>query len=310
MKKNLTRRDVLKTGAVGGAAVALGCGMCAPIPAQGPKGSASLPKSTAADVSRVVLIRDEKVLDAEGNVSAPVIAAMLDQGVTALLGETDADKAWARLLKPGDVLGIKSNWWKFLRTPPELEDAIRTRALKVGIKPEDIAVDDQSAFEHPVFKRATALVNARPLRTHHWSGIGSCMKNYITFEPFLSRSRWHDDSCANLAGLWEMPLVKGKTRLCIQVVLTPLFHGKGPSHFQAEYTWDYKGLLLGQDPVAVDATAVRLLEAKRQDYFKQEMPFYVPPKHVQVAASKYGLGIADPARIELVKLGWGEGALI
>ncbi len=308
MKKTLTRRDVLKTGAVGGAAMALGCGTCAPIPTPGPKGSASLPKATGAETSRVVLVRDEKVLDADGNVSAPVIAAMLDQGVTALLGETDADKAWARLLKPGAVLGIKSNWWKFLRTPPELEDAIRARALKVGIKPEDISVADQSVLDEPVFKRATALVNARPLRTHYWAGIGSCLKNYIVFDS--SRMRWHDDSCANLAGLWEMPAVKGKTRLCIQVVLTPLFHGKGPHHFSAEYTWPYKGLILGQDPVAVDATALRLLEAKRRDYFKQELPFYVSPKHVQVAASKYGLGIADPAPIELVKLGWSEGALI
>jgi hypothetical protein len=96
----------------------------------------------------------------------------------------------------------------------------------------------------------------------------------------------------------------------MQVVLTPLFHGKGPHHFQAEYTWAYKGLILGTDPVAVDATALRLLEAKRREHFGQEQPFSVPPKHIQVAQDKYQLGLADAQRIDLVKLGWSEGLLI
>ncbi len=296
-----TRRDFLKITAGTSAALALGCEKS---PAAKPPAVPPRPP----DRSRVVLVRDEKVLDAEGNVSAPVIAKMLDDGVCALLGETDPARAWQRLFRPGDVLGIKTNVWKFIRTPLELEEAVRQRALGAGVKAEDIAVDDRGVLDNPVFQRATALVNARPARTHDWAGVGTCLKNYIMFHPHPST--WHDDSCANLAGLWDLPAVKGKTRLNIQVVLTPLFHGKGPHHYQAEYVWPYKGLILGQDPVAVDATAVRLLEAKRRAYFGKDLPFSVPPKHVQLAETRWGLGVADPVRIDLVKVGWAEGLLI
>ncbi len=121
---------------------------------------------------------------------------------------------------------------------------------------------------------------------------------------------WHPDSCANLAGLWELPIVKGKTRLNILVMITPLFHGKGPHHYNKEYTWNYQGLVIGTDPVACDATGLRILKAKRLQYFGNEQPFAVSPHHIQVAQDKYHLGYADENRIELVKLGWEEGILV
>jgi hypothetical protein len=64
------------------------------------------------------------------------------------------------------------------------------------------------------------------------------------------------------------------------------------------------------DPVAADATGLRILEARRREFFGKDQPFEVPPKHIAVAEEKFGLGVADPARIDLVKLGWSEGALI
>ena len=69
-------------------------------------------------------------------------------------------------------------------------------------------------------------------------------------------------------------------------------------------------IIAGTDPVAVDATGVRILEAQRRAHFKENRSFSVSPKHIQVAQDKYRLGVADPGRIELVKLGWTEGSLI
>ncbi len=314
-KKDLSRRDFIKGVAAVGAASMVGC---QDNKAQ-PKASPAKPKAPAkvkaepapkqaSAKTRVVVVRDQAVLSASGAVDAKVIAKMLDDGVTALLGAENPEAAWGQLLKPEDTLGIKSNVWRFIPTPPELEQTIQSRALKVAIPAERIAIDDRGVLGNDVFKKATALVNARTLRTHHWSGIGSCIKNYIMFHP--EPWTWHDDSCADLAGLWKLPIVAGKTRLNIQVALTPLFHGKGPHHYNAEYTWPYKGLILSQDPVAADATAVRLLEAKRLEHFGESQPFAVAPKHIQVAQDKHKLGVADADRIELVKIGWTEGALI
>jgi hypothetical protein len=35
-----------------------------------------------------------------------------------------------------------------------------------------------------------------------------------------------------------------------------------------------------------------------------------PPHHIQIADTRYGVGVSDPERIELLRLGWREGALI
>jgi hypothetical protein len=312
-----TRRDFLTR--AGGAAlvgaIGLGAGCDGSCSAQ-PKQEGTVPgkpekvaeKPRAGQRSKVVLIRHQQVLEAGRQVNAKVLVQMLDEGVTALLGETDPARAWARLLTPDDTLGIKSNVWRFLRTPEPLEQAIAERAFRSGVDSERIGIDDRGVLRNPIFERATALINVRPMRTHHWSGVGSCIKNYIMFSP--EPPSWHDDSCADLAGVWDLPAVKGKTRLNVLVMLTPLFHGKGPHHYNPQYTWEYGGLIIGEDPVAVDATGVRILEAKRAEHFGDEQPFGVPPKHIQVAEDKFGLGVADPDRIELIKLGWDTAALI
>jgi hypothetical protein len=205
-------------------------------------------------------------------------------------------------------VGIKSNVWQFLPTPKDLEAAIQKRLRWLGVTEDRMSVDDRGVRSNPVFEKATALVNVRPLRTHHWAGVGTCIKNYIMFSaiPFS----WHVDSCANLGGLWELPEVRGKTRLNILVMLTPLFHGKGPHHFHAKYTWPYSGLIVGTDPVAVDATGVLIIDAKRKEYFGKDEPLGVPPKHIRVAETKYHLGVSDPNRIDVKKIGWMDGVLI
>lgn len=228
--------------------------------------------------------------------------------MTVLLEESSPSAAWKRLLRPSDTLGIKSNVWRFLPTPKEVEQILTRRAVAVGIDESRISIDDRGVLSNPIFRQATALINVRPMRTHHWAGVGSCIKNYIMFSP--EPASWHDDACARLAGLWEMPSVKSKTRLNLLVMLTPLFHGKGPHHFQSRYVWQYNGLLLSLDPVAVDATGLRILQAKRRAHFGAEQPFAVEPKHILLADQKFGLGVADPSRIELIKLGWMEGVLV
>ena len=105
-------------------------------------------------------------------------------------------------------------------------------------------------------------------------------------------------------------MIKGKTRLNILVVLTPLFHGVGAHHFDSKYLWNYKGLLVGTDPVAVDATGLRIIEARREQYFGEYRPMKPPPHHIAYADIRHGLGVSDPNKIKLLKLGWQDGVLI
>ena len=209
-----------------------------------------------------MLVRDPSPLGPGGAPPAEVVQRMLDDAVRALLGENDAVKAWKTLIRPEDVVGIKTNAWRYIPTTAEVEQALKRRVMDAGVAEDRIGIDDRGVLRNPVFQKATALINARPMRSHHWSGVGSLIKNYIMFVP--QPSAYHGDTCADLATIWNLPEVKGKTRLNVLVMFTPLFHGVGPHHYAKEYVWDYKGLIVSRDPVAADATGLRIIQAKRQ----------------------------------------------
>lgn len=295
-EENITRRDFIRTTTYATLAVAMGL-----FPEE--KKKIELPKRT-----KVVLVRDPEAIDAKGRINAKVIQKMLDRAVTTLFDKKEPVEAWKLLVKPEDVVGIKSNIWYPLPTPKEAEQAIKKRIMDAGVPEKNIDIDDREVLYRRIFRNSTALVNVRPLRTHHWSGIGGCIKNYIMFVP--KPEKYHGNSCADLGAIWSLPLVRGKTKLNILVLLRPLFYGIGPHHFDSTYVWEYKGILAGTDPVALDAVGLRLFEAKRLAYFGEERPIKPPPHHVFFADTKHKVGTSDLKKIELVKLGWKEGILI
>jgi len=297
VKKTITRRQLLRDSTV--AAIGTSLFMSAPVNLWGKNDMTK---------TKVVLIRDKEVLDASGRPVKRKLEQMLNKGLMELTGQSRELTAWKNVLNTRDVLGIKTNVWRHLRTPKALEEILKEKAIAVGIAPEDISINDRGILKDPVFRRSTALINVRPMRTHAWSGVGSLLKNYIMFvdRPW----DYHPDSCADLATLWSLPDVKGKTRLNILVMLTPLFHGVGPHHFNKKFTWKYSGLLMGFDPVAVDSVGVRIIQAQRKKFFNEDKPLNPPAKHVLLADTRHHLGIANPEKIDLVKLGWQSDILI
>ena len=295
-KSEITRRDFIRGTACATIALAMG------IKAEGQ------PTKETAKLTRVVLVRDAGVFDSAGRIDPKVIQKMLDDGVATLFQKTVPLDAWKMIAKPNDIVGIKTNQWEELPTPSEVEQSIKRRVLEAGVPEKQVAIDDRGVLRSEVFRTATTLINTRPLRTHAWSGVGGCLKNYIMFSP--KPSDYHDNTCANLALLWTLPIVKNKTKLNVLVMLEPLFHGEGRHHFDKTYTWKYNGLLIGTDPVALDATGLRIFQAKRLEYFGEARPMTPPPHHIAFADTKHHLGVADAAKIDLIKLGWKEGSLI
>jgi hypothetical protein len=262
----------------------------------------------AEEKVKAVLIRDESVIDQQGRINHKILQQMLDQGVSRLVGEENPLQAWKKLIRPSDIVGIKSNAWSPLPTPPELEAVIQQRVLDAGIPKRNIGIDDRGVLNNKVFQSSTALINVHPLRTHFWSGVGGCIKNYIMFTP--TPWLYHTDSCSPLASIWSKSIVKGKTRLNILSLIRTQFYSRGAHHFDRRYISEYKGLLVGKDPVALDAVGARLLQLQRIAYFGDDRPLDTQPKHIFVADQKYKLGVSDLNRIEIVKLGWMEGVLI
>jgi len=294
--KFFTRRDFLKAAAVTPLAGVLGSGL----------------KVTAADEtankSRVVLIRDENALVSFKKPNPEVIQQMLDQAVTALLDVSDPVAAWKKLVKPEDIVGIKSNVWRYLPTTEEVEGALKKRIMDAGVAEKNIGIDDRGVRRNPIFQKATAIINARPARTHHWSGIGGCIKNQIMFVP--RPADYHGDSCADMATLWKEFNLVERTKLNVLLMLSPQFHSVGPHGYADRYVWQYKGIIVSPDPVAADSVGLRIILAKRLEHFGKDEPLETPAKHVQIAETRHGLGISDPSRIELIQLGWKEDILI
>ena len=291
-----SRREFLKTAAVTPLAAAIGPATRGMAPAQ------------SGAKTRVVLIRDRNALDAAGVRNPAVIQKMLDEAVCALLGEKDPVAAWKTLIRPSDIVGIKTNVWRPIDTGEAVEQALKRRIMDAGVTEDRIGLDDRGVLRNPIFQKATALVNARPARTHYWSGMGSCIKNYIMFVP--QPWAYHGDACADLARIWSLPPVMDKTRLNVLVMLTPLFHSVGPHNFSRDYVWPYSGILVGRDPVAVDATGFRILQAKRLQHFGEDRPLETSAHHIALADPRHHLGVSDPGRIALVRLGWQEDIVI
>ena len=298
-----SRRTMLRAGSAWVMASVLGC--------RGTETAAPQPatySSLRPARSRVVLVRRPDVFRADGALDPTVVRAMLNDAVASLMQAPSPAAAWQGLVRPADVVGIKSNVWQSLPTPSALEEAIRAEVLAAGVQPANLATDDRGVRTNPVFSRATALINTRPMRTHAWSGLGTCLKNYIMFVP--RPPDYHDDACAPLGAVWRLPALEGKTRLNVLVMLTPQFHGLGPHSFSPQFTWRYGGLIVGTDVVAVDSIGARVIQAKRRAHFGDDRPISPPPHHIQFADTRYGLGNSDAAKIDLVRLGEGAGSLI
>jgi hypothetical protein len=295
-KNLITRRDFIRGTTCATLALAMGIGLEAQ------------EKKEPVKLTKVVLIRNRDVFDKEGGFNAKVMQKMIDDAVTALFEKKDPIEAWKTIIKPKDIVGIKSNEWGPLPTPDALTQALKRRVMDAGVSEKDISIKDRGVLNDKVFQKATALINTRPMRTHAWSGVGSLIKNYIMFVP--NPSEYHDNTCADLATIWRLPIVKDKTRLNVLVMLEPLFHGAGRHHFDKTYTWRYYGLLVGTDPVAVDAVGLHIFKAKRLEFFGEEKPMTPPPHHIAFADTKHHLGTSDLEKIELIRLGWKEGILI
>jgi hypothetical protein len=115
-------------------------------------------------------------------------------------------------------------------------------------------------------------------------------------------SRYHDADSAKLGEIWLRPEVKGKTKLVLVDALRPLCD-KGPQP-DPRYMWDYKGLIAGTDPVAVEAVCLKIITQKRQALRGEPWPLSPPPLCLAAADEVYRLGTSRLDEITIDAKGW------
>jgi len=59
--------------------------------------------------SKVVLVRDSRVIDSSGSIQQPLLQDMLDRALTTFTGKSTVGDAWKEFVKPEDMIGLKLN---------------------------------------------------------------------------------------------------------------------------------------------------------------------------------------------------------
>lgn len=284
-------------------------------------------------LSRVVLVRDEDAIDDETLAIDPeVVQRMLAEGMEALF-EEEATEAWKSLLSPEDVVGIKMNLM-MAATHSEVVRAILQEVERAGVEEENIIVWDRDRVGvgreemdskprsfgynddhlHRAVDKCSALINVPGLKAHWLAGIACALKNWVGAVTGINvpdrnvTYAIHADSCAECCRINALEPIRSKCRLIVVDALRPLF--VGDPRVEPRHLWNYKGLILGTDPVAVDALGLEILERKRAEFKGEPWPLTPPVTHLTVAEEKYGLGCGDLSQVEIISLGWEEGRLI
>ncbi len=289
-RRSVTRRDFVR----GSAGAALGVSLFG-LPAAG--APAREPRS-----ARVVLVRDKGALRGAHEVDDAILRGMVAAAVMRVTGAPTARDAWRSLVRPDDVVGLVATS-HLNPTHDEVVAAVRAAVEDAGVAPDRIRLAQGGPAKA---EACTALISLPALKAHWLTGIGTVLKNYITFSGHASH--YHDENNDRLGEIWLLPHVKGKTRLVLVDALRPLCD-KGPQP-DPRYMWEYKGLIAGTDPVAVEAVSLRILTAKREALRGEPWPLSPPPLCVAAADARYGLGTEHLDEIAIERVGWTEEALV
>jgi uncharacterized protein (DUF362 family) len=156
-----------------------------------------------------------------------------------------------------------------------------------------------SCFSLLLTRWATAVVNVPILKDHNLAGVSGGMKNF--YGAIHNPNKYHDNNCdPYIADLCTAPHIRNKLRLIVCDALKAQCEN-GPA-FSPAYAWRYNGFLVSLDPVAIDAVGAQIIDRRRQEQgLKSLAEAGRAPVWIRTAAQR-GLGEADLARIETIRL--------
>jgi len=252
--------------------------------------------------SLVTVVRDKNVMGADFAVDFKVYQKMLDQTVIKFTGEKNVRDAWLSIIKPEDTIGLVLT--EHLNpTHDELVYAVKIALMDIGVPKKKIKMAQGGSRKA---RACTALISLPALKAHWLTGIGTVLKNYIMYSD--SPSSYHDENSSKLGEIWNLPHVKGKTKLILVDALYPLCD-KGPQP-DPRYKWAYNGLITGTDPVAVETVCLKIITEKRKALRGEPWPLSPPPICVEAADKVYGLGTSRMEEIKIEHHGWEQNLLL
>jgi uncharacterized protein (DUF362 family) len=163
-----------------------------------------------------------------------------------------------------------------------------------------------------IISHCTAFVNVPVLKHHTMAGVTLSMKNW--FGAIHNPHKYHFDvnsknkmvaSCNYIPDVNSLILTELKKRQPLIVcdgIMSQYDRGPGYNPTKA---WNYSGLIVSNDPVALDYIGTRIIEKKRQLEGLQSLSdIGREPEYIAIASDKsYNLGTNDPSNIKIVNIG-------
>lgn len=180
---------------------------------------------------------------------------------------------------------IDRDWYYWADCEMEYDDYILPHMVNQG---------KYSYFSKIVTRQVDKIINL-PIMKNAGASITLCLKN-LGYGVITNTGRLHSDLWAETsAEVCAFPPVRDKVVLNIADGIKGCYDG-GPGANPQFFT-DYKMLLLGSDPVAVDMAAYEIIIGKRIGMGRQQ-GFSDAGTRQMVLAGELGLGIADRNRID------------
>ncbi|MGD0693621.1 MAG: DUF362 domain-containing protein [Terriglobia bacterium] len=334
VKREPHRRDFLRSCLFGAAALASSRS------ARGAPGVIAPTFAPASEKSRVVVARDKALRGSGSSLDSGRLLQLVDRAVQSFYGSDSPAEAWKKVVRPGEVVGLKVNCLagRGASTNVELVEAISERLRQVGVK--DIVVwdrlesdlesagfrpgskhsgvryigNDRAGYEQELSiygsvgslvsqtltRTCDAIINLPVLKDHGIAGVTLALKNF--FGAIHNPNKYHPNvGDPYIADVNMLAPIRQKLRLHICDATTAQYEG-GPS-YMPQWSWPFNSLLVARDPVALDATGWRLIEMKRSEQgMKSLEALKRAPKYIATAAdARHRLGTDDPNQIEMIE---------
>ncbi len=284
---------------------------------------ASRPSTRPIDpglLSRVAHLQEPQSIDGL-KVHRVLVREMIELGLALSTNLRDPGEAWNSLLARDEVIAVKCNHVG--------ADALNTtvpflQSLTDSLKAADIAPDRLILLEAPdvaqirelktrpvphgfrgpehdfgsgaeqlaaVLDEATAIINVPFLKTHNIAGMTGCLKN-LSHALVRRPGRYHANACAPYVGdILALPPIREKLRVHIVNALRVVIDG-GPWAEKGTFL-QHGGVLVGTDPVALDAFGLDVLNAYRTKAGLEPIARSGADIPSILSAARRGLGTVD-----------------
>jgi len=326
---NITRREFGKK--IIASAAALGTSLYFP----------AILKAEANQESIVVVARSDTLRRIDDDIRKESAAKILNEAVMRIAGKSPAQSAWKSLFSPKETVGIKVSCLpgKKLSSSKSLVYAIVDGLRLAGLDADHIYIWERtnrelvragfeisrdgvqvlgtdglsrggysSRIEYAgsvgtcfsrIMEKVDALVNVPVLKDHDIAGASIGMKNF--FGAIYNPNKFHSNNCnPYIADLSTHRFIKDRLRLIV-CDASRVQVNNGPAYYE-NYAWEYGGLLVSRDPVALDYLGWQIIEKRRKELnLKSLKEAGREPKYI-MTADRLQLGHANERYINKLEI--------